>query len=610
MQINLLNDFIKAYENAYSVSFDDSFKGLIQELCRKLNEPFMHTSYALERELKELVFSLDKNVNIAIVGQFSSGKSSLLNLILGRDCLPTGVVPVTFKPTFLRYAKEYFLRVEFEDGSDVITNIEELALYTDQRNEVKQAKSLHIFAPVALLEKITLVDTPGLNANANDTLTTLSELKNIHGAIWLSLIDNAGKKSEEDAIKANLELLGENSICVLNQKDKLNTEELNNVLNYAKSVFLKYFDKLIAISCKEAKEKQSYEKSNFVALLDFLNHLDTANLKEKFVKRKILSLCEILENENQLFVGIFDRLFNQFQNYEKHLLLSYETLLKEIEILNHRILEQLKSISERIASEIFASVKEKDAYFYKESKGFFKKNLYLRYHYKSPYISSDDAFLSMFYNSDVMGKEFKKINNELYQSFEEIKIKLKDFINSLEREILLFKAEFSNIQKDHIFQSDKNFSELRAFCNASDEYFLKDFKELLFKSILEFDLFFEKLNLKAFTNYENACKLSLEFFSRKINESRVLYELDSAEFVLFYPKKSEIYERVLNELNVYEFESLLINKPILTRIAKNFLEQNQNLIQEKNKFLDFKKEELQKRRVQILNVRKSIKEDE
>lgn len=610
MQINLLNDFIKAYKNAYSVSFDDSFKGLIQELCRKLNEPFMHTSYALERELKELVFSLDKNVNIAIVGQFSSGKSSLLNLILGRDCLPTGVVPVTFKPTFLRYAKEYFLRVEFEDGSDVITNIEELALYTDQRNEVKQAKSLHIFAPVALLEKITLVDTPGLNANANDTLTTLSELKNIHGAIWLSLIDNAGKKSEEDAIKANLELLGENSICVLNQKDKLNTEELNNVLNYAKSVFLKYFDKLIAISCKEAKDKQSYEKSNFGALLDFLNHLDTANLKEKFVKRKILSLCEILENENQLFVGIFDRLFNQFQNYEKHLLLSYKGFLKEIEILNHRILEQLKSIGERIASEIFASVKEKDAYFYKESKGFFKKNLYLRYHYKSPYISSDDAFLSMFYNSDVMGKEFKKINNELYQSFEEIKIKLKDFINRLEREILLFKAEFSNIQKDHIFQSDKNFSELRAFCNASDEYFLKDFKELLFKSILEFDLFFEKLNLKAFTNYENACKLSLEFFSRKINESRVLYELDSAEFVLFYPKKSEIYERVLNELNVYEFEALLINKPILTRIAKNFLEQNQNLIQEKNKFLDFKKEELQKRRVQILNVRKSIKEDE
>ncbi|HHP5514399.1 TPA: hypothetical protein ACSCZE_001378, partial [Campylobacter jejuni] len=44
-------------------------------------------------------------------------------------------------------------------------------------------------------------------------------------------------------------------------------------------------------------------------------------------------------------------------------------------------------------------------------------------------------------------------------------------------------------------------------------------------------------------------------------------------------------------------------------IAKNFLEQSQNLIQEKNKFLDLKKVELQKRRAQILNVRESIKED-
>ncbi|MBT0615048.1 ATP-binding protein, partial [Campylobacter coli] len=146
------------------------------------------------------------------------------------------------------------------------------------------------------------------------------------------------------------------------------------------------------------------------------------------------------------------------------------------------------------------------------------------------------------------------------------------FIDNLEKDILLFKAEFSNIQKDNILQSDKNFSELRAFCNASDEYFLKDFKELLFKSLLELDLFFEKLNLKAFANYANATKLSLAFFSRKINESRVLYELDSSEFTLFYPKKSEIYERVLTELNAYEFEALLINKPILVKISNHFLE--------------------------------------
>lgn len=52
-------------------------------------------------------------------------------------------------------------------------------------------------------------------------------------------------------------------------------------------MFLKYFNELIAISCKEAKDEQSYEKSNFQSLLDFLTQLDTTVLKEKFVKRKI-----------------------------------------------------------------------------------------------------------------------------------------------------------------------------------------------------------------------------------------------------------------------------------------------------------------------------------
>ncbi|QOW64102.1 dynamin family protein [Campylobacter hepaticus] len=609
MHIDLLDNFIKAYENVYSASFDEGFKGCVQSLCKQLNEPFMHASHALEQELKELLFSLDKNINIAIIGQFSSGKSSLLNLILGRDCLPTGVVPVTFKPTFLHYAKEYFLRVEFEDGSDIITNIEELAFYTDQRKKIKQAKSLHIFAPIPLLKKITLVDTPGLNANENDTLTTLNELKNIHGAIWLSLIDNAGKKSEEDAIKINLELLGDYSICVLNQKDKLNDQELENVLNYAKNVFSKYFKELIAISCKEAKNEKTYVKSNFQALLHFLQNLDVDSLKEKFTQRKILYLCEILENENKLFREIFDVLLEQFQNYEKYLLSSYEFFLKEIEILNHKILEQLKSIGEKIANEIFINIKEKDAFFYKKNKGLLKKDLYKRYDYKTPYISSDDVFLSMFYHSDVMNKEFKKIENEFYKSFKELKIKLKNFIIEIEKKILLFKAEFSNIQKDHVLQSDKNFSELRAFCSASEEYFLTDFRELLFKSILECDLFFEKLNLKVFANYKNAAKLSLAFFDYKINESRILYELDNSEFVLFYPKKSEIYERVLHELNVYEFESLLIDKPILTKIAKNFLEQNQELIQKKIQIVDLKKIELQKRKEQIFKVSKNIKKD-
>lgn len=608
MQIELLNDFIKAYENAYEKRFDSSFEGKIKTLCAKLNEPFMHLSKELSKEFEELIFSLEKNINVAIIGQFSSGKSSLLNLILQKECLPTGIIPVTFKPTFLHYAKEYFLRVEFEDGSDIITEVSELEKYTDQRKGIKETRSLHIFAPIPLLEKITLVDTPGLNANDTDTLTTFKELRNTHSIVWLSLIDNAGKKSEEDAIKANLKLLGEHSICVLNQKDKLSEVELENVMNYAKDVFSKYFEKIIAISCKEAKTKENYEKSNFELLLKYLQNLDGFKIKHNFVKRKMLECCEILENEIKLFDEIFNKLEKHFKDYELYLNECFERLNSQIKILNHEILEKLKSISERISKEIFESVKEKEAHFFKQAKTLFKKDLYVKYNYKTPFISSDDAFLAMFYNSDVMSKEFKKNKNELIAAFDELKLNLNEIFETLQKDILLFKARFSNIQKDNEFQSDTNFSELRVFCNASDEYFLKDFKNILFENILELDIFLEKLDLKAFTNYENATKLSLSFFSRKINESRSFYELDSSQFSLFYPKKSEIYERVLTELNVYEFEALLINKPIITKIVKKFFEQNKALIIEKTKLIDSKKEELKKRMDCILEVKKALKE--
>lgn len=606
MQIDYLNNFIKSYEKAYKIEFDSSFKGKISALCKGLDEPFMHLSTALKILLQDLQKSLEQNIKIGIIGQFSSGKSSLLNLILQKSCLPTGAVPVTFKPTFLHYGREYFLRVEFNDGSDLITNLDELANYTDQRKNIKEAKKLHIYAPVPLLSKLTLVDTPGLNANDSDSLTTFDELENLHSVIWLSLIDNAGKKSEEDAIKANLRLLGKDSLCVLNQKDKLNKEELTRVLNYAKGVFSKYFKDIVAISCKEANEGK-LEESNFLTLVQYLENLNSKQIKQDFVYRKMSEYFQKIHEENELISGIFDSLSDKFTSYEKHLREYFEELLQKITLLNHEILTQLKGIAERISTELFKHFKEKEYAFYKQAQGLFKKNLYQKYPYKAPFISADDAFLALFYNSELLRKEFKKIKKDFENSFENLKQDLRVSFESLQKEILLFKARISNIQRESPLQSEANFAHLRSFASASEEYFLRDFENALSKSSLELEIFFEKLNTKAFANYENATKLSLAFFERKINESRFLYELDSTEFKLFYPQKNEVDERLLQELCVYEFENLLIAKPIITKIVKNLLENNIILCADKKAIIATQKREVQKRAEHILKLEKEMK---
>ncbi|EGK8096040.1 ATP-binding protein [Campylobacter lari] len=602
MQNDLIDDFLKAYENAYKKSFDDSFEGKILAIKNAFLEPSLHLNDVFLKDLELIIASYKKAINIAIIGQFSSGKSTLLNLILQKECLPTGVVPVTFKPTFLRYAREYFLRVEYEDGSDEIVDIDELAKFSDQRNELKETKSLHLFAPIELLKDITLIDTPGLNANDIDTLTTFKELSFMHSAIWLSLIDNAGKKSEEDAIRANAKLLERGGICVLNQKDKLNQDELENVLNYAHLVFDKYFEKIIAISCKEAK--YDLQKSNLPLLYEYLEGLDYEKIKKDFIKEKLNNLCELLLNQYIFLQDILEQLELKFNA----ILHSFKenALEQKIKILNHNCLDKLKLVGEKISQEILKFIKEKDSNYYKEAKGLFKKNLYEKITYKAPYISSDDAFLAMFYNSETMNKEFKKLKSEIALEFSQIKNDFSSFFANLEEQILLFKAKFSNLQKENNLESDEEFANFRSFASASEELFLKDFKELLFKSKLELDLFLEKLNLKALANYESATKLTLGFFSTKMSVSKEFYELDSTEFSLYYPKASEVYQRVLTELNVHEFEDLLINKPTIMKIFKDYMQSLENLIQEKKVYIKNLIIEFENKKMMITKIKSQI----
>ncbi|HEC1762764.1 TPA: dynamin family protein [Campylobacter lari] len=602
MQNDLIDDFLKAYENAYKKSFDDSFEGKILAIKNAFLEPSLHLNDVFLKDLELIIASYKKAINIAIIGQFSSGKSTLLNLILQKECLPTGVVPVTFKPTFLRYAREYFLRVEYEDGSDEIVDIDELAKFSDQRNELKETKSLHLFAPIELLKDITLIDTPGLNANDIDTLTTFKELSFMHSAIWLSLIDNAGKKSEEDAIRANAKLLERGGICVLNQKDKLNQDELENVLNYAHLVFDKYFEKIIAISCKEAK--YDLQKSNLPLLYEYLEGLDYEKIKKDFIKEKLNDLCELLLNQYIFLQDILEQLELKFNA----ILHSFKenALEQKIKILNHNCLDKLKLVGEKISQEILKFIKEKDSNYYKEAKGLFKKNLYEKITYKAPYLSSDDAFLAMFYNSETMNKEFKKLKSEIALEFNQIKNDFSSFFANLEEQILLFKAKFSNLQKENDLESDEEFANFRSFVSASEELFLKDFKELLFKSKLELDLFLEKLNLKALANYESATKLTLGFFSTKMSVSKEFYELDSTEFSLYYPKASEVYQRVLTELNVHEFEDLLINKPTIMKIFKDYMQSLENLIQEKKVYIKNLIIEFENKKMMITKIKSQI----
>lgn len=290
---------------------------LLTASANPLSQAIQLTRYALSRTdtltkersstLNTLEKSLDEPISIAVVGQFSSGKSTFLNAIIGRAILPSGITPITSKVCTICYGGTYSLEAIYNDGRSATKPLE--FLHTLDELENLQIREFVLYAPNPLLRSISLLDTPGFNSqNAIDTDTTNAILSRVDGIIWLSLIDNVGKQSEKDIIESHIKRYLSKSLCVLNQKDRLaNDDEVQTSLEYAKSAFSGCFSEIVAISAKNALKAMQmaeqtqtplesstlYSQANFSAVLEFITAL-ASNAKELQSSKLIRSLQEVL----------------------------------------------------------------------------------------------------------------------------------------------------------------------------------------------------------------------------------------------------------------------------------------------------------------------------
>lgn len=112
----------------------------------------------------------DNNFEVALFGRVSSGKSSLLNRLLGFDLLPVGINPITAVPTRLQYGPAIRAIVSFGTGTSREVTIQEFAELVSERENAGNQKNVTratIEIPSnRLSEGIVLVDTPGLGSLA------------------------------------------------------------------------------------------------------------------------------------------------------------------------------------------------------------------------------------------------------------------------------------------------------------------------------------------------------------------------------------------------------------------------------------------------------------
>jgi GTP-binding protein EngB required for normal cell division len=187
--------------------------------------------------LATIIDRLETNaLEIAVFGRVSSGKSSLLNHIVGQDLLPVGVNPITAVPTRLAYGTEPRATAWFADRKPEQFAIERLAEFvTEQHNPANLQHVTRIVVELPaqrLREGVVYVDTPGLGSLATSgAAETKAYLPRCD--LGVVLIDAGSTLTQDDL--ATLQTLHEAGIpasVLLSKADLLAPADRDRALQY------------------------------------------------------------------------------------------------------------------------------------------------------------------------------------------------------------------------------------------------------------------------------------------------------------------------------------------------------------------------------------------
>jgi GTP-binding protein EngB required for normal cell division len=240
----------------------------------------------------------DDSFELALFGRVSSGKSSLLNALLGTDVLPVGINPITAVPTKLRYGPTLKAAVAYGDGRSEIVSIEELSrLVTEQGNpgNLKNVVRAIVEVPSPRLKQgVLLVDTPGLGSLARrGAAETLAYLPSCDLA--LLLIDAGATLNDEDI--GTLRLLYEAGIpalVLLSKADLLGEGDLHRAIHYIQEHIKRDLRLDVAVHPVSAVEHYSILLDQFFERELFPRFEKARAFRDSSVARKIGALREAL----------------------------------------------------------------------------------------------------------------------------------------------------------------------------------------------------------------------------------------------------------------------------------------------------------------------------
>lgn len=140
----------------------------------------------------------DRPLRLILVGGFSVGKSSLLNMLLQEPLLQTALEETTALPTFIEYGAEREMQLIGHDGSGLPLDEAGFAVATTQAPEGAACATLAL--PLPWLEGVSIIDLPGLGSVSQTHRDyTLAQIRQADVVLYL-LAPSGPSKSDTETL--------------------------------------------------------------------------------------------------------------------------------------------------------------------------------------------------------------------------------------------------------------------------------------------------------------------------------------------------------------------------------------------------------------------------
>jgi predicted GTPase len=370
------------------------------------NEKFQSFFLSDIKSLNQYKSVWDENkIRIGLIGITSSGKSTLINALLGEKLLPQKVKPSSSVLVVCKYSTVQEAVIYFDDNSnkDKLTIRKdissELEKYGDEEfnpYNIEQVKEIHLYSPnFKLSENISLVDSPGLDAygmEAHEKITLQLALPTLDMILYLTTVKASSDKENLNRID-EITLDSKPLIIVQNMIDSIVPKvikggiEDKSVGEIQEENYNRIKKLLKKAAKKSTQEAEILQLSAYDALYNkhkdshIEGLIDTIDKKKLFLqeRQQSIQVNQLIKKLSDISINIKDidsngdvyqdklnhlnKEYDIIKEYRKIYILNSETITEAFSVKTKNITVQIKKLNEMDVSKVKTQLGE-----YKKSK--------------------------------------------------------------------------------------------------------------------------------------------------------------------------------------------------------------------------------------------------